>query len=246
MTKELSIVQKLQNIADEINNSYEFTDKFIEKIKKWKQEENIDNDLILKAVWEHRYDSPTLAYSLAVSYRWKVFTEKAHKSAFEWFEKAAENGHIQSLNDLGVCYESGHGIESDMSKAFENYLKAAELGNIDGQSNVGSLYYFGLGTDQDMEKAVYWFRKAAYANASEAQYYLGSFYLDGDGVECDERKAFYWFNLCVRNTMLGECYEQGYGTPVDVHAAIKCFHKAYQINCEISVYEKLCGVFKED
>ncbi|CAG8519391.1 13070_t:CDS:1 [Ambispora gerdemannii] len=248
--KELSIVQKLQNIADEINNLC--SSEFAEKIEKWQQEEHVDNNLIFKAVWRHRYDSPTLSYCLATSFKWRVFTEESSKSAFEWFQIAAENGHMQSLNDLGDCYERGDGTVQNLSKAFENYLKAAKSGSIYGQSNVGCAYYFGLGVDQDMEKAVCWLRKAANANVPDAQYYLGSLYFNGDGVECDERKAFYWLNLCgwymcgYRIIMLGECYEQGRGTLVDVHAAIKCLYKTYQRVENSVIYDKFCDIFREE
>ena len=43
---------------------------------------------------------------------------KDYNQAAEWFRKAAERGCARALNNLGICYEQGKGVEIDMDMAF--------------------------------------------------------------------------------------------------------------------------------
>ena len=43
---------------------------------------------------------------------------KDYKQAAEWFSKAAERGCIKALNNLGLCYELGHGVDVNMDQAY--------------------------------------------------------------------------------------------------------------------------------
>lgn len=38
--------------------------------------------------------------------------------AAEWFKKASEKGCTRALNNLGICYEFGHGVEVDRDRAY--------------------------------------------------------------------------------------------------------------------------------
>lgn len=40
--------------------------------------------------------------------------QKDYSQAAEWFRKAAERGCARALNNLGICYEFGHGVDVDM------------------------------------------------------------------------------------------------------------------------------------
>ena len=58
------------------------------------------------------------------------------------------------MSCLGLCYESGCGVEENLEKAVELYRRSAELGNAEGQCNLGVLYRSGCGVAQDAAKAV--------------------------------------------------------------------------------------------
>lgn len=47
--------------------------------------------------------------------------QKDYSQAAEWFRKAAERGCARALNNLGICYEFGHGVELDSDQAFQLY-----------------------------------------------------------------------------------------------------------------------------
>ncbi len=50
----------------------------------------------------------------------KDFTQAA-----EWFKKASEKGCARSLNNLGLCYEYGNGVEKDRDMAYQLYKESA-------------------------------------------------------------------------------------------------------------------------
>jgi uncharacterized protein len=41
-----------------------------------------------------------------------------YEQATEWFKKAADKGCERSQNNLGTCYEFGHGVEKNRDMAY--------------------------------------------------------------------------------------------------------------------------------
>nr|WP_181718316.1 tetratricopeptide repeat protein [Psychrobacter sp.]QJS05259.1 sel1 repeat protein [Psychrobacter sp.] len=73
---------------------------------------------------------------------------RGYEKAFEWFTKAAEQGHADAQNNLGLMYKAGLGVSHDDYVAFEWFTKAAEQGHADAQNNLGLLYRDGKGAPQ--------------------------------------------------------------------------------------------------
>jgi hypothetical protein len=98
------------------------------------------------------------------------------KLAVEWYRKAAEQGHANAQNSLGVMYVRGRGgLPQDDKQAVEWYRKAAEQGNAYAQNNLGVMYANGRGgLPQNEELAVEWYRKAAEQGNTDAQAALTS------------------------------------------------------------------------
>ncbi len=46
---------------------------------------------------------------------------KEYEQAAEWFKKAAERGYTRAINNLGICYELGYGVDGDWDLAFKLY-----------------------------------------------------------------------------------------------------------------------------
>jgi hypothetical protein len=67
---------------------------------------------------------------------------------------------------LAECYETGRGIEQDLSKAIELYRQAAEKGVNDAMVALATMLYEGRGATMDSCEAQRWLEKAA-ANGSE-------------------------------------------------------------------------------
>jgi len=109
-------------------------------------------------------------------------------------KKAAKNlEKLASVNPeatfyLATLYETGNGVDQDMTKAIELYRKAANMGYGKAQSYLGDIYYEGRGSEKDLLTAVSLYQKA-----------LENHQLSQSGA-----------------TRLAECYENGLaGLPKD-------------------------------
>ena len=58
----------------------------------------------------------------------------------KWYRKAAEQGHADAQNNLGLCYQYGKGVAKDYAEAVKWYRKAAEQGHARAQCNLGYCY----------------------------------------------------------------------------------------------------------
>lgn len=65
---------------------------------------------------------------------------KEYSQAAEWFRNAASHGCPRALNNLGICYEFGHGIEVDMDQAFQQYKESSDKGYIPAKYNLACIY----------------------------------------------------------------------------------------------------------
>ena|ERR1700683_5355769 len=70
--------------------------------------------------------------------------------AREFYQKGADAGNAQAMNNLGALYEEGQGVSQDYAMAREWYEKAANAGFPHAMGNLGLLYYKGEGVSQDL------------------------------------------------------------------------------------------------
>ena len=119
--------------------------------------------------------------------------KKSYKKASEWWEKAAQAGHMPSQYNLGVLYSQEETGVKDYEKAVKWFRKAAEQGDMFAQYNLAVKYAKGQGVEQNYAHAVKWWEKAAKQSNMFAQYNLGLKYLKGEGVKKNEKRAYAWF-----------------------------------------------------
>ena len=84
-----------------------------------------------------------------------------YDTAFEWYARAAEQGHIPAMLSLSTML-----LGSDPNEAMRVVLRAAELGSAEaqwraGQVSSGRIFLPVSGIDQDREAALGWFKLAA-------------------------------------------------------------------------------------
>ena len=96
------------------------------------------------------------------------------KASFDMYKKAAEQGHSAAQSCVGVCYDTGNGVEEDRAEALKWYKKAAEQGYSGALYNLGCCYDCGDGVEEDKAEALKWYRKAAEQGHSVAQYAVGN------------------------------------------------------------------------
>ena len=118
------------------------------------------------------------------------------KAALRWFEKAAAQGNVSAMEQLGFMQERGLGCEVDVKSAKAWYERAVEKGDAAAMVGLGKMYFQGCdGIEKDYVKAGECFKKAAplwRAVEPENQwkvlyafFYLGRMYTEGLGVEKD-------------------------------------------------------------
>ena len=92
-----------------------------------------------------------------------------YTKAKEWFEKAANQGHIEAQHQLALLYYNGQATKQNYSQGIKWDTKAAKKGNVIAQYTLANLYYKGTGVKQDYFKAKQWFAKASEQNYSDAK-----------------------------------------------------------------------------
>ena len=151
--------------------------------------------------------------------------------AFTKFKEAAECGHKESQNNLGVCYNSGEGTAQNEQEAIYWYRQAAIQGEKTAIRNLGISLL-----KSNPSEAIIWLKKAADNGDSKVYAKLGRCYEEGDGVQknvataleyyrkgatAGDAEAIYW---------LGHCYEDGVGVPKDITQAIQLYRKSAEKN----------------
>jgi len=117
-----------------------------------------------------------------------------YNQAFRWFLKAATQGDLNGEFWAGVSYDSGNGVQQDHKQAFQWYEKTALRGHAGAEYNLAELYSHGAGVAQDRKQALAYYLKAAQHGTTP-------------------------YTLVRAQRRLGECFERGWGTAVDLRAA---------------------------
>jgi len=128
-------------------------------------------------------------------YKGQGVLQDYHK-AFEWYSKAAVQGHDEAQFNLGTAYSEGEGVLQDYHKAFEWYSKAAAQGFASAQFNLGMRYYKGQGVSQDYVMAhMFWNLAAAQGDkgAAGARDDLAKL-MTPSQIEEAQRRAREWFS----------------------------------------------------
>ena len=97
-----------------------------------------------------------------------------YAKALEWFQHAADKGHVGALNDIGVMHELGQGVPKNPATAVEWYRKAASQNYALGHYNLGRAYESGNGVPKNYSEALKAFRRAARMGDRNAQNKLSS------------------------------------------------------------------------
>ena len=121
---------------------------------------------------------------------------KDFEQTVNWFTKAAEQGSILALRQLGYVYYHGVNLNDNInhSKAFTYFKLAADKGDVDSQTMVAAMYLRGHGVAKDIEQGINWYTKVADQGHSWVTDWIGRIYKDDSmGVPQDSEKAFFWF-----------------------------------------------------
>lgn len=144
--------------------------------------------------------NPTTQFNLGIMciYDYDGLPEDLKKPE-EWFQKAANQGHVPAQYYLARTYEEGlGGVTPDLEKALEWYTKAAKPGSAPAQSRLAKMYREGKGVDQDLLKAFVLHHQAAAQGYAESQFALGVMYACGEVGNPDSQEAFQWYQKAAK------------------------------------------------
>ena len=90
------------------------------------------------------------------------------EQAFYYFRLAADQGHADAQNRVGLMYDEGRGVAVDDVEAIRWYERAAEQGLAVAFNNLGLMYEYGEGVDRDLNQAVQYYQQAIEAGYAES------------------------------------------------------------------------------
>jgi TPR repeat protein len=132
---------------------------------------------------------PGEMYAMGVMLDDGVGVKSDGRRAFEWYNRAANLGHAESMNRLGLLYLRGSGVPQNAAAALSWFRLAAAKGSLAAVNNIALLRFYGFGVHQSYAEAAKLLKISADAGDADAQNKLGAMYDSGLGVAPDHRRA---------------------------------------------------------
>lgn len=144
----------------------------------------------------------------------KIYLKKLEnpEKAFFWYEQAAQNEHVDSMNDVAALYLFGCGVERSVDRAVDWYQKATRYNSPMAYHNLGFLCFQ---KEELHSTAIDYFKKACKLGYADSAYLLGVMFIYGYGTEKDPKAALDYFTLAYELGKhftcrpLGDLYVQG-------------------------------------
>jgi len=162
--------------------------------------------------------------------------------AFENIEKAARQGHPQAINQLGMLYEGGQGVEQSDENAFICFEKVADqIPN--AKTYLGYFYYRGQYVQQNDVMAFNCFKDAKDSDPNAANLLGVMYFLGRGGVQINYSTACSLFFSAAKEKNpsalgnLGMMYLQGLGVDKDISIAMQYFKEAANQNDGFALFE---------
>ena len=133
-------------------------------------------------------------FNLASLYDRGELYERSPRTAFHWYQRGAEAGHLPSQTQTGTAYLKGFGTEVDFDKARFWLTKAAEANDQGAQITLAILV-----RATEPQLSMFWYQRAAQQGNSFAFHELAEIYADGLlGQPQDLTKAIQYARKSVR------------------------------------------------
>jgi TPR repeat protein len=154
------------------------------------------------------------------------------QKAIRWLRQATELGSVAGAAYLGHIYRTGRaGIERDDLKARHLYESASARGSSSATCSLGILYREGRSVGRDAAKARRLFERATADGNMLASLLLARMLRRGQGGPKDAERAVQLLKELASDSgsacqELGQCYEFGRGTEVDLAQAADYYRQA--------------------
>ncbi len=124
---------------------------------------------------------------------YRAYGEGKYALAVTMYRLAAEDGYARARNNLGICYEKGHGVPKEEDTAVVWYRLAAEGGYDTAWMNLGDCYLYGRGVAQSDDNAFACYLTAAEKGYAPAQFVVANCYYNATIVDRDVQAAMAWY-----------------------------------------------------
>ncbi len=194
--------------------------------------------------------------------------ENASSLCYDNAKKSYENHSKMGQFLLGYLYETGYGVQQNISKAKELYKGLADTNynNVsktdsypycEAACRLGVMFTKDTASDDEKKKSIEYFNKAASLNYAKAYYYEGASYQSGINVDKNSEQAINYYSKAADMkyapalNQLGYMFFNGYGVDADYTKAIYYFKLAAAQNYAQSqvnlgyIYENGYGVDKD-
>ena len=141
---------------------------------------------------------------------------KNTKWAFQYFEKAARQGHIKSQFQVGSLYWLGDGTKTNDERAKYWLRLAAEAEDVYAAFNLAKILFQTSSEAEDWKDAVFYFEKTL-DHFLAAKRFLGHAHYYGKGIVKSEERAFQLYKEAsdagdlISHYFVGQCYREGRG-----------------------------------
>ena len=160
---------------------------------------------------------------------------KDYQQALQCFSSAADLGHAEAQNKVGLYFYNGRSVAQDYARAAECFQRAAASGDASGAYNLAYCYESGRDVAKNLRLAFACYLQAAQRGHRDAQNKTGLFYERGSGTEKNMAEAIRWYrkaaeqDLPVAYSNLGNCYSEGRGVEVNKRVAFAHYLKAAEL-----------------
>ena len=146
---------------------------------------------------------------------------------------SAESGFVKAQNQIAMMYNSGEGVEENITEAYKWFNKATENNCNSSKVELGLMYE--MGNDEvaiNLDKAFQMYLSATADGHAYGEYNLATLYENGDGVDKDMVMAIDLYNRSAAQgdahgmNGLGVLYYLGDNIEKDYEKAFSYFHKA--------------------
>jgi len=161
-------------------------------------------------LWRNSSDHYFSAMNLGAAhlFRWGP-VEVDKQQATLWFQHSLSgirdeidnNGNLEALIGLALCFHNGYGIPQDHTKGTELYMIAAAAGHAFAQFHLAECYRRGLGLSKDVKKAMQFFAMSGKQGYGMASLRLGEMHFNGEGgIPKDLSKAEELLNFALQQS----------------------------------------------
>lgn len=163
--------------------------------------------------------------------------------ALDCYRSAAKLDFGEGYYNLGLCYYSGFGCDTDYAAAVNCFTDGACIFNPDCICALGMCYEFGIGCEINYEYAFNLYEKGTELGHARAANNLGGCYFYGHGVKKDRKKAIEIYALAASlgssdaECRLGILCEEANDDKKDMDAAIAHYKRAVKAKNPAALYK---------